>query len=184
LVVIPETAFDPMWILLSQWEDKMEFKQALEKAIDGQRVHAIFQAIHDAVAPLCKTTTDGNGGEETTLLDWLESGQYNDTDTPESIAEEWDGADTDEWEEYEPDSLYDLANNCGLELAPYDFRGTKVPAFNCHIDALMQTVFAMLNKQPDEPMANDMQIHLSGSRLIVDGQYVTVCFPKIKWEEQ
>jgi len=49
-----------------------------------------IQVVFDAVEPLCKTATDGNDGNETTLFDWLLEGAYHTSDTPQSIADEWD----------------------------------------------------------------------------------------------
>jgi hypothetical protein len=67
----------------------MTFKQAIAK-LTRTINHAAIQAIHDDVEPLCKTRTDGNGGNETTLYDWLASGEYCTSDTAQSIADEWD----------------------------------------------------------------------------------------------
>jgi hypothetical protein len=59
------------------------------KSLDALRV------VFDAVEPLCKTRTDGNDGAETTLWEWLECGQYHASDTPQSIAAEWDALSQD-----------------------------------------------------------------------------------------
>ena len=38
------------------------------------------------VEPLCNTPIDG----DTTLEEWLDAGQYDGTETPEGLAEDWD----------------------------------------------------------------------------------------------
>ena len=68
----------------------MEFKQAVEQMATGEKSDEAIQAIHDAVEPLCKTDTQGENGT-TPLWDWLsETGGYHGTETPASIAREWD----------------------------------------------------------------------------------------------
>jgi len=72
----------------------MNFKTAIKNEMSNKGNHdANIQAIYDAVEPLCKTATDGNDGETTTLHDWLDDGQYSESDTPESLAGDWDALD-------------------------------------------------------------------------------------------
>lgn len=66
------------------------FRQAIVQAIKHNKSLHVIDAIYNAVRPLCNTETDGNGGNETTLYEWLESGEYHKSDTPQSIAAEWD----------------------------------------------------------------------------------------------
>jgi len=69
----------------------MNFKQAVKQMATGEKSETAIQAIFDAVEPKCKTSTDGDNGETTTLWDWLsETGGYHGTETPASIAREWD----------------------------------------------------------------------------------------------
>ena len=49
------------------------------------------QEIIDAVQPLCQTATHPNDGT-TTLTDWISAGSFDGTETPESLAAEWDAA--------------------------------------------------------------------------------------------
>lgn len=44
-----------------------------------------------AVAPLCGTATFTND-VSTTLHDWIANGSFDGTETPESLAAEWDAA--------------------------------------------------------------------------------------------
>jgi len=69
----------------------MTFKQAVKQMATGEKTDEAVQAIFDAVEPKCKTSTDGDNGETTTLWDWLsETGGYTGRETPTSIAREWD----------------------------------------------------------------------------------------------
>lgn len=69
----------------------MNFKQAVAQMVEGNNSDDVVQVIFDAVEPLCKTSTDGNGGETTYLWDWLrETGGYTGSETAKSIAREWD----------------------------------------------------------------------------------------------
>lgn len=69
----------------------MNFKQAVAQMVEGNNSDDVVQVIFDEVEPLCKTSTDGNGGETTHLWDWLrETGGYTGKETPQSIASEWD----------------------------------------------------------------------------------------------
>jgi len=69
----------------------MNFKQAVKQMATGEKSETAIQAIFDAVEPKCKTSTDGDNGETTTLWDWLsETGGYSGKETPTSIAREWD----------------------------------------------------------------------------------------------
>jgi len=67
-----------------------KFRNAIKNLVNntGNR-DANIQVIFDEVEPLCKTQTDFDGAE-TSLMDWLSDGQYHLTDTPKSLAEEWD----------------------------------------------------------------------------------------------
>ncbi len=68
----------------------MNFKQAVQQMATGEKSDEAIQAIYDAVEPLCKTDTQGEN-ETTPLWDWLsETGGYHGTETPASIAREWD----------------------------------------------------------------------------------------------
>ena len=69
----------------------MNFKQAVNQMATGEKSETAIQSIFDAVEPKCKTSTDGDNGETTTLWDWLsETGGYSGKETPTSIAREWD----------------------------------------------------------------------------------------------
>jgi len=69
----------------------MKFQDAVKAMANYEKSDAAIQAIYDAVEPLCKTATDGNNGDATTLQDWLrETGGYTGNETPESISQEWD----------------------------------------------------------------------------------------------
>jgi len=69
----------------------MNFKQAVNQMATGEKTDEAVQAIFDAVEPKCKTSTDGDNGETTTLWDWLSAtGGYNGKETPTSVAREWD----------------------------------------------------------------------------------------------
>jgi len=70
--------------------NEMTFRQAIRKLARGEKTRAAIRAVFDAVEPLCRTRTDGNGGEETELWEWLESGEYHTDDTPQQLAAEWD----------------------------------------------------------------------------------------------
>lgn len=68
----------------------MMFKQALEILVNGTedsdlRYEAV-QVVEEAVYDVSKV-----GDPDRSLQDWISAGQYKITDTPESIAEEWDG---------------------------------------------------------------------------------------------
>ena len=68
----------------------MEFKQAVTQMTQYDKSDEAVTAIFDAVEPLCKTSTDGGDGE-TPLWDWLAAtGGYTGSETPDSIAVEWD----------------------------------------------------------------------------------------------
>ena len=74
----------------------MEFIQAVKAMSEYNVSDAAIRAIYDEVEPLCKTTTDGNDGQETTLWDWLsETGGYTGNETPDGIAQEWDDLSTE-----------------------------------------------------------------------------------------
>jgi hypothetical protein len=71
----------------------MMFKQALEILVNGTedsdlRYKAV-QVVEEAVYDASKV-----GDPHSSLQDWISAGQYKLTDTPKSIAEEWD-ADRD-----------------------------------------------------------------------------------------
>ncbi len=69
----------------------MNFKQAVKQMATGEKTDDAVQAIFDAVEPKCKTSTNGENGETTTLWDWLSAtGGYTGNETPASIALEWD----------------------------------------------------------------------------------------------
>ncbi len=69
----------------------MNFKQAVKQMATGEKSYEAIQAILEAVELKCKTSTDGDNGETTTLWDWLsETGGYTGNETPTSIAREWD----------------------------------------------------------------------------------------------
>ena len=69
----------------------MTFRCAVLQMAQNDVSDAAIQAIYDAVEPLCKTETDGHGGETTTLWEWLsQTGGYHGDETPASIAAEWD----------------------------------------------------------------------------------------------
>lgn len=48
-----------------------------------------FQTKLAAVESLCRTSTDGNNGTETTLADWMVEGEWE-SPTAQEIADEWD----------------------------------------------------------------------------------------------
>lgn len=48
-----------------------------------------FNQTYEQTELLCKTQTDGNNGEETTLADWMREGMWQEM-TPEQMATEWD----------------------------------------------------------------------------------------------
>jgi hypothetical protein len=48
-----------------------------------------FNQVYEATAALCKTSTDGNNGQETTLADWMQEGDWQNM-TPADMAAEWD----------------------------------------------------------------------------------------------
>lgn len=56
---------------------------------NDEEYDTMIQALHDEVEPLTKTATDGNGGIDTTLYDWLFDGKYDGTETAEGLAEDW-----------------------------------------------------------------------------------------------
>lgn len=69
----------------------MNIKNAIRQMATGEKTDEAIQAIYDAVEPKCKTSTDGDNGETTTLWDWLsETGGYTGNETPARIAHEWD----------------------------------------------------------------------------------------------
>lgn len=69
----------------------MKFKQAIKQMVTGEKSDDAVKTIFDAVEPKCKTSTDGENGESTTLWDWLsEIGGYTGKETSTSIAREWD----------------------------------------------------------------------------------------------
>jgi hypothetical protein len=48
-----------------------------------------FSQVYEATESLCKTATNGNDGQETTLADWMQEGDWQNM-TPEQMAAEWD----------------------------------------------------------------------------------------------
>lgn len=68
----------------------MTFKQAVAIMMAGPDSDAI-EVINAAVEPLCTTDANNNAdSSETRLCDWIADGCYDGTETPESIAAEWD----------------------------------------------------------------------------------------------
>ena len=67
----------------------MTFQQALQIMVNGYRNsedgYKAVQVVELAVAEASKT-----GDPDSSLQDWISAGQYSETDTVESIAEEWD----------------------------------------------------------------------------------------------
>lgn len=53
-----------------------------------------FNQTYEATESLCKTQTDGNDGNETTLADWMREGNWQ-TMTPAEMAAEWDSLSED-----------------------------------------------------------------------------------------
>ena len=69
----------------------MNFEQAVKQMAIGNKSDEAIQVIFDAVGPECKTSTDDDDGETTTLWDWLSAtGGYTGNETPEDLAQEWD----------------------------------------------------------------------------------------------
>ena len=72
----------------------MTFQQALEIMVNGSddsdEKYEAVQVIELAVSEASET-----GDPDSSLQDWISAGRYELTDTPESIASEWD-ADQDE----------------------------------------------------------------------------------------
>lgn len=70
----------------------MDLKTALQNLVnhEGDK-DASINVIYEEVEPLCKTATASGGTDaETNLWDWLYNGDYDLTNTPESLAAEWD----------------------------------------------------------------------------------------------
>jgi hypothetical protein len=67
----------------------MMFDQALQIMVngtdDGDQKYEAIMAIENAVREASVV-----GDPDSSLQDWIAAGQYKLTDTPESIAEEWD----------------------------------------------------------------------------------------------
>jgi hypothetical protein len=68
----------------------MTFQQALEIKINGTDDSDLsYEAIQ--VIELAVLGVSEYGDPNLSLQDWIASGRYKTTDTPESIAKEWDG---------------------------------------------------------------------------------------------
>lgn len=53
-----------------------------------------FQQVYEATEALCKSATDGGKDHDTTLYDWMLSGDWE-TMTPAQMASEWDSMSED-----------------------------------------------------------------------------------------
>lgn len=67
----------------------MTFQQALEIMVNGTEDSDLkYEAVQ--VIELAVRDASEYGDPDSSLQDWISAGQYRMTDTPESIAEEWD----------------------------------------------------------------------------------------------
>lgn len=72
----------------------MEFEEAVKRMASKRQSRAVVDTIHDAVKPLCKTSTEANP-DGLSLWDWLAWGKYTFFLTAERIAQEWDSQNSD-----------------------------------------------------------------------------------------
>lgn len=66
----------------------MTFQQALKIMVAGDSDQC-YEAVQVIEAAVCEASEYGD--PYSSLQDWISAGQYKPTDTPESIAAEWDG---------------------------------------------------------------------------------------------
>lgn len=60
--------------------------------LNSKEWRGLIDQLNDLVDPLCKTDTHNSESldENTRLWDWLYEGDYSGSETPESLAAEWD----------------------------------------------------------------------------------------------
>lgn len=76
--------------IIKKGKIKINAKQAIKLASTGEMTDKIAVAICEEVEPLCKTNTGDGTSETTSLYDWIYEGSYTGSETPKSIASEWD----------------------------------------------------------------------------------------------
>lgn len=82
---------DKITVLNSTFGYENDFGKAIADLVNGRGDrHYNVMIVYGSVEDFCQTETDDG---ETSLFDWLDAGVFHLSDTPESIAADWDSSD-------------------------------------------------------------------------------------------